>query len=134
MAVALAAAGSAAAFQQLPANDQVNNDPAAGIDPAQGVSGEDPTNADVVGGALVAGKVNVPWSIFRQHTSTKDQIFSRSFASGAWTTRGSGTVGGRSDSTPNRIPASLNFDQGQDGEAPAIDFAGTGRTVPWATW
>ena len=29
---------------------------------------------------------------------------------------------------------SLNFDQGQDGEAPAIDFAGAGRTVPWATW
>ena len=28
----------------------------------------------------------------------------------------------------------MNFDQGQDGEAPAIDFAGTGRTVPWASW
>ena len=66
MAVALAAAGSAAAFQQLPGNDQVNNDPTAGINPALGVDGGDPTNADVVGGALVAGKVNVPWAIFRQ--------------------------------------------------------------------
>ena len=28
----------------------------------------------------------------------------------------------------------VNFDQGQDGEAPAIDFAGAGRAVPWATW
>ncbi len=29
---------------------------------------------------------------------------------------------------------SLNFDQHEDGEAPEIDFAGAGRTVPWATW
>ena len=47
--VALATAGSAAAFQALPAGLQVNDDPAAGINPAQSVSGEDPTNADVVG-------------------------------------------------------------------------------------
>jgi hypothetical protein len=44
-----------------------------------------------------------------------------------------GTVGGRSSASPT-FTGSLNFDQGQDGEAPAIDFAGTGRTVPWATW
>jgi hypothetical protein len=131
--VALAAAGSAAAFQQLPAGDQVNNDPGAGINPALGVDGGDPTNADVVGGALTAGKVNVPWAVFRQHTSGKDQIFSRSFAAGAWTTRGIGTVGGKSSGS-STFSGSLNFDQGQDGEAPAIDFAGTGRTVPWATW
>ena len=62
-----------------------------------------------------------------------DQVFSRSFAAGAWTTRGIGTVGGRSSASP-QFRASLNFDQGQDGEAPAIDFAGAGRTVPWATW
>src|ERR1700760_397654 len=86
---ALATAGSAAAFQALPAGLQVNDDPAAGINPAQSVSGEDPTNADVVGGALVAGNRNVPWSIFRQQeASGPDQIFSRSFANGAWTTRG----------------------------------------------
>ena len=60
-------------------------------------------------------------------------MFSRSFAAGAWTTRGQGTVGGRSSASP-LFRGSLNFDQGQDGEAPAIDFAGTGRTVPWATW
>ena len=131
---ALAAAGSAAAFQALPPGGQVNNDPAAGINPAVSVSGEDPTNADVVGGALVAGKPAVPWSVFRQQeASGHDQIFSRSFAGGAWTTRGNGTVGGRSSANPT-FKGSLNFDQGQDGEAPAIDFAGAGRTVPWATW
>ena len=132
--VALATAGSAAAFQALPAGLQVNDDPAAGINPAQSVSGEDPTNADVVGGALVAGKPAVPWSVFRQQeASGRDQIFSRSFANGVWTTRGSGTVGGRSSASPT-FAGSLNFDQGQDGEAPSIDFAGAGRTVPWATW
>ena len=114
---------------------QVNNDPAAGINPALSVSGDDPTNADVVGGALVAGKVAVPWAIFRQPEAggAKDQVFSRSFAGGVWTTRGSGTVGGSSSAAPQFL-GSLNFDQGQDGEAPAIDFAGAGRTVPWATW
>jgi hypothetical protein len=112
----------------------VNNDPAAGIDPAQSVSGEDPTNADLVGGALVAGKPAVPWAVFRQQESGgQDQIFSRSFAKGLWTTRGNGTVGGRSSASPT-FAGSLNFDQTQDGEAPSIDFAGAGRTVPWATW
>ena len=132
--VALATAGSAAAFQALPPGVQVNDDPAAGINPAQSVSGEDPTNADVVGGSLVAGNHAVPWSIFRQQEAAgHDQIFSRSFANGAWLTRGNGTVGGRSSASPT-FSGSLNFDQGQDGEAPSIDFAGAGRTVPWATW
>ena len=133
--VALATAGSAAAFQALPPGVQVNNDPAAGIDPGQSVSGEDPTNSDVVGGALVAGKPAVPWAVFRQQEAggAHDQVFSRSFANGAWTTRGNGTVGGRSSATP-QFSGSLNFDQGQDGEAPSIDFAGAGRAVPWATW
>ena len=132
--VALATAGSAAAFQGLPPGGQVNDDVAAGINPAAGVSGEDPTNADVVGGALTAGKPAVPWAVFRAHeASGQDQIFSRSFANGVWTTRGNGTVGGRSSASPT-FSGSLNFDQGQDGEAPAIDFAGPGRTVPWATW
>ncbi|MGZ4230040.1 MAG: hypothetical protein ACXVVQ_01275 [Solirubrobacteraceae bacterium] len=134
--LALATAGSAAAaLQALPPGAQVNDDPAAGINPALSVSGEDPTNADVVGGALTAGGKAVPWAVFRQTESegAHDQIFSRSFANGVWKTRGSGTVGGRSSAGPT-FPGSLNFDQGQDGEAPAIDFAGTGRTVPWATW
>jgi hypothetical protein len=132
---ALASAGPAFAFQPLPPGGQVNADPAAGINPALSVSGLEPTNADVVGGALTAGKVAVPWAIFRQQEASpaKDQVFSRSFAQGAWTTRGSGTVGGSSSAAPS-FPGSLNFDQTQDGEAPAIDFAGAGRTVPWATW
>jgi hypothetical protein len=135
---ALATAGSAAAFQALPPGSQVNDDPAAGINKAFSVSGEDPTNADVVGGALTAGKPAVPWAIFRQQETNgpkppADQVFARSFANGAWTTRGNGTVGGRSSASP-QFSGSLNFDQGQDGEAPSIDFAGAGRTVPWATW
>jgi hypothetical protein len=134
-ALVLGGAGSALAFVPLPPGAQVNNDPAAGINPNISVSGEDPTNADVVGGALVAGKPNVPWAVFRQGepSPSQDQIFSRSFAAGVWTTRGAGTVGGRSSASPV-FPGSLNFDQGQDGEAPSIDFAGAGRTVPWATW
>jgi hypothetical protein len=111
----------------------VNDDGAAGINKALDVSGDSPTNADVVGGALTAGKVAVPWAIFRQKTSGTDQVFVRSFAGGAWTTRGSGTVGGKSSAAP-ASKGSLNFNQGSDGEAPEIDFAGAGRTVPWATW
>lgn len=131
----LAGAGSALALQGLPSSGQVNNDPAAGISPALSVGAEHPANADVVGGALTAGKVAVPWAVFRQQTSGggADQIFSRSFAGGAWTTRGHGTVF-RSSSTLPKSSGSLNFDQTQDGEAPAIDFAGAGRTVPWVTW
>lgn len=91
-AVAVAAAASASAFVGLPPGTAVNNDPAAGIDPAFSVSGADPTNADVVGGSLVAGNKAVPWSIFRQQETNgspppHDQIFSRSFANGVWTTR-----------------------------------------------
>src|SRR5262249_22483392 len=109
-----------------------------GINPAISVNGENPTNADVVGGALTAGKPAVPWAIFRQQETNgssppADQIFARSFANGAWLTRGNGTVGGRSSASP-MFSGSLNFDQAQDGEAPAIDFAGEGRSVPWATW
>ena len=141
---ALAAAGSAsAAFQALPPGAQVNNDPAAGINPNLPVNIEDPANSDVVGGSLVATKPLVPWAIFRQTepSPSKDQIFSRSFAvpaanplgPGVWTSRGNGTVGGRSSASPTFL-GSLNFDQSQDGEAPSIDFAGTGRAVPWASW
>jgi hypothetical protein len=134
--VALAAAGSASAFQALPPGDQVNNDLAAGINPNLPVNIlEDPANSDVVGGSLVATKPLVPWAIFRQTevSGRKDQIFSRSFAAGAWTTRGNGTVGGSSSASPT-FTGSLNFDQSQDGEAPSIDFAGAGRIVPWASW
>ena len=136
--VSVVSAGSALAFQPLPPGAQVNDDLAAGINKNISVSGEDPTNADVVGGSLVAGNPAVPWAVFRQReingsAPPHDQVFSRSFAAGVWTTRGSGTVGGRSSATP-QFPGSLNFDQGEDAEAPEIDFAGAGRTVPWATW
>ena len=62
----------------------------------------------------------MPWAIFRQQTAAggHDQTFVRSFAEGEWSTRGSGTVGGRSSASPV-FGGSLNFDQGQDGEAPA---------------
>src|SRR5438445_1752875 len=86
--IALVGAAAAWAFQALPPGGQVNDDLAAGIDKAISVSGEDPTNADVVGGALTAGKPAVPWAIFRQGTGEADQIFVRSFAGGKWTTRG----------------------------------------------
>jgi hypothetical protein len=136
--VALASAGSAIALQALPAGLQVNDDPGAGINKAISVSGDEPTNADVGGGALTAGKPAVPWAVFRQQEANgspppADQVFARSFAGGAWTTRGKGTVGGRS-SNSSAFTGSLNFDQGQNGEAPAIDFAGSGRTIPWSTW
>src|SRR5437763_12291738 len=136
--VALGAGGSAFAFQALPPGTQVNDDLAAGIDKTISLSGDDAGNADVVGGALVAGKRAVPWAVLRQQETNgspppHDQVFARSFAGGAWTTRGSGTVGGRSTAAPT-FSGSLNFDQNQDGEAPAIDLAGTDRTVPWATW
>ena len=116
----------------LPLNGaQVNNDRSAGIDPHRNAK-----ESDVVGGSLTGG-ARVPWAVFRQQTGGADQIFSRSFAGGVWTTRGNGTVGGRSSGS-STFPGSLNFDQNQDGEAPAIDFAGAGppapRTVPWATW
>jgi hypothetical protein len=132
--IALVGAATAWAFQALPPGGQVNDDLAAGINKAISVSGENPTNADVVGGALTAGKPAVPWAIFRQQEEpSQDQVFVRSFAGGKWTTRGIGTVGGRSSTSP-KFSGSLNFDQGTHGEAPAIDFAGAGRTVPWATW
>ena len=132
----VASAGSAFALQELPPGQQVNNDAIAGINPALSVTGNEPTNADVVGGVLAAGGIAVPWAVFQQAAgglTAKDEIFTRLFAGGAWTTRGAGTVGGSSSAAPT-FTGSLNFDQGQDGEAPAIDFAGAGRTVPWATW
>src|SRR4051794_10779436 len=90
--LALVTAGGAwAVVQQLPPTAKVNDDATAGIDPAKDVSG-DPPNADVVAGSLTAatGKA-VPWAIFRQTEkppgTATDQIFVRSFAGGAWTTR-----------------------------------------------
>ncbi len=74
---------------------------------------------------LTAGKGAVPWAVFRQQeaSGTHDQVVSRSFAAGARTTRGSGTAGG-SSSASLLFTGSLNFDQAQDGQAPAIDSQG----------
>jgi hypothetical protein len=136
LAVALAASAWAA-FQALPSDGtQVNSDAAAGINPSDPVVIEDPDNADVVGGALSSTAPAVPWAIFRQAETAAgkpDQIFVRAFKGGAWSTEGSGTVGGASSAAPV-FSGSLNFDQSQNGEAPTIDFAGANRAVPWATW
>jgi hypothetical protein len=118
-ALALSTAAFAAPIG-LPPGAQVNDDPVNNIDPHQpaGVS-------DVVGGSLVAGGVNVPWATFEQKTPSvtspdSQQIFVRAFKGGAWKTQG--------------FPASLNIDTRQEAEAPSIDFAGAGRTVPWVSW
>jgi hypothetical protein len=127
-ALALFAASASAALVQLPSVGQVNDDAPAGIDPMKSAG---PSAA--AGGALTAGQSTEPWAIFEAETLSRSQVFVRSYAGGAWKTRGAGTVGGKSSVSP-AFPGSLNFDQGQDAEAPSLDFAGTGRTVPWAAW
>ena len=106
-----------AAFLPLPATGaQVNDDPANSIDPS-----EDAGVSDVAGGALTAGKIPLPWTTFEQKVAGDEQrIFVRLFKNGAWVTQG--------------IPASLNIDPTQEAEAPSIDFAGAGRTIPWVAW
>src|SRR5436189_3484443 len=113
----LAAAAAHAAFLPLPATGaQVNDDPVNSIDPS-----EDAGVADVAGGSLTAGKVQVPWATFEQRVAGGGQhIFVRAFKNGAWVTQG--------------FPASLNIDPTEEAEAPSIDFAGAGRTVPWVAW
>ena len=109
-------ATAAAALVGLPADgSQVNNDPANGIDPNQ-----DAGVSDVQGGTVVAGNLQVPWAAFEQKSGSSQQIFVRAFKAGAWVTQG--------------FPASLNLDPTVVAEAPSIDFAGAGRTVPWVAW
>jgi hypothetical protein len=110
----LAFAGVASAqVIDLPPGGQVNDDPAAGIDPNQ-----DAGAPDVVGGSLNPIGPNVPWGAFEQKTGSSQQIFVRAFKNGAWNTQG----------------GSLNIEHDVEAEAPSIDFAGTGRTVPWTAW
>jgi hypothetical protein len=114
VAAVLTLAGSAFASIGLPSDgSQVNNDPPNGIDPNQnaGVS-------DVVGGSLANGGARVPWGTFEQRAGSAQRIFVRAFKAGKWVTQG----------------ASLNIDPNVEAEAPSIDFAGTGRTVPWDSW
>jgi hypothetical protein len=113
-AAALVAAGTAGAVIGLPSDgSQVNNDPAAGIDPNQNAG-----LSDVVGGSLVAGGPRVPWATFEQKAGDAQRIFVRAFKNGQWVTQG----------------PSLNIDQNVEAEGPSIDFAGAGRTVPWDAW
>src|SRR5436190_4472989 len=115
------------AFDGLPSDgSQVNDDSSAGIDPSKDVG-----LSDVTAGSLTGGLV-VPWATFEQKTSGSQQVFVRAFNAGSWATEGHGTVNGGGGSTP--FAGSLNFDQSQEAKAPSIDFAGTGRAVPWATW
>src|SRR5437879_930741 len=94
---------------------QVNDDPANMIDPSQ-----DAGLVDVAGGTVVAGNKAVPWATFEQKVGRSQQTFVRAFKNGQWVTQGS--------------PASLNIDPTVEAEAPSIDFAGAGRTVPWVAW
>ena len=83
------------------------------------------------------GRPNVPWAVFRAHTTTAVTTRTRSSRARSQMAPGRRGAAARSAASPVRSPTftgSLNFDQAQDGEAPAIDFAGAGRTVPWATW
>ena len=113
----LVVAPARAAFLPLPAaGAPVNDDAANSIDPSR-----DAGVSDVTGGAVTAGKVPVPWATFEQKLADGTQhIFVRAFKNGAWVTQG--------------LPASLNVDPTVEAEAPSIDFAGPGRTVPWVAW
>ena len=115
LAATLLAAGTAGAVVGLPSDgSQVNNDPAAGIDPNQNAGA-----SDIVGGSLAAGGARVPWATFEQAAGNGAQrIFVRAFKGGKWVTQG----------------PSLNIDPNVEAEGPSIDFAGAGRTVPWDAW
>lgn len=116
MLAGIPASPAAAAVVSLPANGaQVNDDAANSIDPKQ-----DAGVIDVAGGTVVAGNAAVPWATFEQKLADSQQIFVRAFKNGAWVTQG--------------LPASLNIDPAVEAEAPSIDFAGPGRTVPWVAW
>jgi hypothetical protein len=112
--VALVAAPVLAAPSGLPSTGtQVNKDPAHGIDPAKAGG-----RTAVAGGSLTAAAAEVPWIAFEQKASAGQHIFVRVFKSGAWHTQGQ----------------SLNIDPSVKAEAPSIDFAGPGRSVPWVSW
>ncbi|MGE5635471.1 MAG: hypothetical protein ACM3UV_00795 [Nocardioidaceae bacterium] len=91
----------------------MNDDRARGIDPTQ-----DAGVSDIVGGSLIAGGGRVPWATFEQKSGSAQLIFVRAFQRGRWVTQG----------------RALNIDPSVEAEAPSIDFAGGGRTVPWDAW
>ena len=143
----LAGAGVAtAAFVGLPADGtQVNDDPAAGIDPHQ-----DAGVSDVTGGSL-AGAARVPWATFEQKSGDAQLIFVRAFQKGAWVTQGralnidprsrrrrrpstSPARGARSPGTPGTSPAGARRRQADLRQSllrgPERDLPGGGTWVP----
>jgi hypothetical protein len=114
IAILCLAAAAGADLLGLPADGSpVNSDSVNGIDPSQN-AGE----SDVVGGSLAAGGARVPWATFEQKSGSARLIFARAFKNGQWVTQGK----------------ALNITPTVEAEAPSIDFAGAGRTVPWDAW
>src|SRR5439155_22923510 len=74
--------------------------------------------SDVGGGSVAAGGGRVPWGTFGPRAAGAQHIFVRAFKGGKWVTQG----------------ASLKISPNVEAEAPSIDFAGPGRTVPWDSW
>jgi hypothetical protein len=129
-------AGAASAQTGLidlgPRSTRVNDDPASGIESGL-VSEQFDSSSATAGGSVLAGGQRAPWMAFSQLEAGDDQLFVRAFVDGRWVTQGHGTVGGTSSANP-LAPSSLNFSDDSEAEQPAIDFAGPGRTVPWAVW
>jgi hypothetical protein len=109
MAMITIGGGSAnAAPTPLPAPDgRVDNEPA-----------NNAGRSDLGSGTTTAGAPATPWAIFEKKRGTGQDIFVRALLGGQWVTQGT----------------ALNVDADSTAEGPAIDFAGSGRTVPWATW
>jgi hypothetical protein len=127
------AASAQAALVDLTPGVAVNDDPFSGIESDGGLSQLFDSSTSTAGGSLVAGARREPWTAFSQLSAGDDQIFVRAFFGSRWVTQGHGTLGGLSSDDP-LAPSSLNFSDDSDAEQPAIDFAGPGRTVPWAVW
>ena len=134
----LVAAASALAFQNLPPGGQVNDDNAARNPQEHQRQRRGSQQLGRRRRCADRGQAGGPVGVFRQQETNgtpppTDQVFSRSFAGGAGRPAARARSAGESSAHPSFL-GSLNFDQAQDGEAPSIDFAGAGRTVPWATW
>jgi hypothetical protein len=126
------AASAQAGLVDLARATRVNDDPASGIEFGLGSQRFESSSATAGGSLLTRGR-RAPWMAFSQLEAGDDQVFVRAFADGRWVTQGHGTVGGRSSANPLAL-ASLNFSDDSDADQPAIEFAGPGRTVPWAVW
>lgn len=79
---------------------------------------KDAGRSDVAAGTTTAGAAATPWAIFEKELDAGQGIFVRALLDGQWVTQG----------------GALNVTPGELAQGPAIDFAGAGRTVPWAAW